>query len=338
MTSTLQQSILTAQQNLTNAELEVSTGTYADIGVQLGETTGQDFSLRSEQSLLQTISDTNNMASTRLSSTQNVLSNLQSSAQTVLNALISNTDQNGAATSLQDVAQNALQSLTEQLNTTVDGQYIFGGINSGQAPITDYYGSSAANQTAVNNAFSTYFGFSQSSSSVSSITSAQMSDFLSTQFSGLFQGANWTSDWSAASDTTISSQISDAQTLTTSVSANQSTFQDLAQAYTMVASLGTANLSADALQTLVTQATTLVQDGISGLTNIQTGLGVTQDNITSANNQMSVQMNILTTQIDNLEQVNPYQASTQVTDLQTQIETSFSLTSQLQKLSLVNYI
>ncbi len=59
---------------------------------------------------------------------------------------------------------------------------------------------------------------------------------------------------------------------------------------------------------------------------------------TSANNQMSVQMNILTTQISNLESVDPYQASTQVTGLQTQIETAYSLTAQLQKLSLVNYI
>jgi len=49
-------------------------------------------------------------------------------------------------------------------------------------------------------------------------------------------------------------------------------------------------------------------------------------------------MSILTTQISNLEDVNPYEASTQVTNLQTQIETAYSLTAQLQKLSLVNYL
>ena len=48
---------------------------------------------------------------------------------------------------------------------------------------------------------------------------------------------------------------------------------------------------------------------------------------------MSVQMNVLSTQIGNLEDVNPYQASTQVTDLQTQIETAYELTSQLSQLS-----
>ncbi|TPV98887.1 MAG: hypothetical protein USCAAHI_01686 [Beijerinckiaceae bacterium] len=53
---------------------------------------------------------------------------------------------------------------------------------------------------------------------------------------------------------------------------------------------------------------------------------------------MSVQMNILSTQIGNLENVNTYEVSTQITDLQTQIETSYSLTSQLQQLSLVKYL
>jgi len=106
----------------------------------------------------------------------------------------------------------------------------------------------------------------------------------------------------------------------------------------MVANLGTSNLSGDALNTLISNATTLVQQGISGLTDLQTSVGLVQNDVTTANTQMSSQMNILTTQINGLESVDPYQASTQVTELQTQLETSYSLTSQLQKLSLVNYI
>lgn len=337
LSTPLLQSILTAQSNLVTAEQEVSTGTYADVGLQLGETTGQDFSLRAEESLMQTISDTNNVASMRLSSTQTILGNLQTTAQNFLNSLLSTTGTTSAS-SLQNAAQNGLQTLTSELNTSVSGQYIFGGINTGTAPITDYYGASSANSQAVANAFSSTFGFSQSSASVSSITETQMQSFLSTQFPALFQGSNWTSDWSSASDTTISSQISESQSASTSVSANQSAFQDLAQAYTMVADLGTQNLSSGALSAVTTAATSLVQEAVTGLTNMQADLGNVQNDITTANGQMSVQMNTLTTQINNLENVDAYQASTQVTDLQTQIETAYSLTSQLSKLSLVNYI
>lgn len=136
----------------------------------------------------------------------------------------------------------------------------------------------------------------------------------------------------------MTSEISQGQTVTTSVSANQSAFQDLAQAYSMVASLNTQNLNSSALNEVVSTATTLMQQGITGLTDLQANMGVVQNDVTTANNQMSVQMNVLTTQINNLENVDTYQVSTQVTSLQTQIETAYSLTSQLQKLSLVNYI
>jgi flagellar hook-associated protein 3 FlgL len=339
MSSALLQSVLNTQQNLATVEQEVSTGTYVNVGEQLGEATSQDLTLRNQQSLLQTIETTNNTAATRMSSAQTVMSNLQTTAQNFLNTLIDSTSQSTSGNTLQGSAQDALQSLITELNSSVNGEYIFGGINSGVAPMTDYYGSSSsANQTADNNAFSSTFGFSQSSSSVSSITGAQMQSFLTSQFAPLYQGANWTSDWSSASDTTIMSQISNTETLSTSVSADQPAFQDLAQAYSMVANLGTQNLSADALNTLISNATKLVQQGISGLTNLQTNLGLVQNDVTTANDQMSTQLTVLSTQISNLESVDTYQASTQVSELQTQLETAYSLTSQIQKLSLVNYI
>jgi flagellar hook-associated protein 3 FlgL len=335
------QSILTAQTNLAQAEQEVSTGTYADVGLALGAQASQDVSLRGQQSLLQTISTTNNVASTNLSLTQNVLSGLQTTAQNFLQSLLDASGGSGndsGAASLQQTAQSALTSLISGLNTNVNGNYLFAGTNSSVQPITEYYGTNAPNQQAVNTAFSTAFGFSQSSADVSSITASQMQSFLSNGFASQFQGSNWTSNWSSASDTTTTSEISPSQTTSTSVSANETAFQDLAHAYTMVAEAGTQNLSSAAFQTVVSNAQSLANAGISALTNIQSGVGLVQSDITNANSQMSVQMNVLSTQIGNLEDVNTYEASTQVTDLQTQIETAYELTSQLSQLSLVKYL
>ena len=106
----------------------------------------------------------------------------------------------------------------------------------------------------------------------------------------------------------------------------------------MVADLGTTSLSSTAYQTVVNSAETLMQSAISGLTNIQAGLGTAQSAITTSNNYMSTQLNTLSTQIGNLENVDTYAVSTQATDLETQIETAYQLTSQLQQLSLVKYL
>ncbi|MDR3407196.1 MAG: flagellar hook-associated family protein [Methylovirgula sp.] len=338
ISSALRQAVLNAQSNLAQARQEVSTGTYADVGVALGAQTAQDISLRSQESLLQTLTTTNNLTATNLSTTQGVLSSFQTTAQSLLNSLVGSGNQDGVATSLQQQAQSALKALISGLNTTEGGNYIFAGTNTAVAPITDYYGTGAANKLAVDSAFSSYFGFSQTSSNVANITPSQMQSFLDTQFAPLFQGTNWTSNWSTASNTTTSSEISPSLTVSTSVSANESAFQDLAQAYTMVADLGTQNLSNSALQTVETNAENLINAGLSGLTDIQSSVGAVQNDITSANSQMSVEMSVLSTQIGNLENVNPYEASTEVSNLQTQIETAYSLTSQLTQLSLVKYL
>jgi len=338
ISSALRQSILTAQSNLSDTEVEVSTGRYADVGRTLGAEAGESVSLRQEGSLLQTITNSNNLISTRLSTTQNVLSELASSAQNFLNSLIAVDNSTANAGSLQSSAKTSLNDLTTSLNSSFDGGYLFAGINTSNAPITDYYGTSAPNAQAVDNAFSAAFGMTQSSANVSSISGTAMQNFLNGQFASLFQGTNWASDWSSATDQVQTTQISATETVATSVSANQNAFKELASAYTMVANLGTQNLNSDAYAAVMSTAQSTMSKAINDLTDLQANVGTVQSSISSANDQMSLEMNYLTTQVNNLESVDPAEASTRVTALQTQIETAYSLTAQLHSMSLVNYL
>lgn len=335
----LRQTVSSAQTTLSNDELELSTGTFANIGLQLGAETGQDVSLRAQNALLGALTASNATVSTTIASSQNILSNLQTTAQNFLQSLIqSGNTGNSTASELQSTASANLQTLVNQLNTNVNGQFIFGGTNSGAQPIAAFTPGSSASSNAVDSAFSAAFGISQSSPSVSTISPTQMQSFLTTQFPSLFQDPAWTTNWSSASDTPITTQISPSQTVVTSVSANQSAFQDLAQAYTMVSDLGTSNLSAQTFQTVVQQAETVVQSGINGLINLQTNLGDSQSAITAADNFMTTQSTTLSTQVGSLENVNQFAVETQANDLQTQIETAFELTSQIQQLSLTKFL
>jgi flagellar hook-associated protein 3 FlgL len=53
---------------------------------------------------------------------------------------------------------------------------------------------------------------------------------------------------------------------------------------------------------------------------------------------MSAQIDIINSQIDNLEQVDPFEAATRVTTLMTQLETAYSLTARVQRLTILNYL
>ncbi|MBI1867110.1 MAG: flagellar hook-associated family protein [Methylocystis sp.] len=339
LTSVLRRSVLEMQTQLSQAQIEVSTGRVADIGLSLGVGAGRDYALGVREADLQSITQTNGVVAAQLDATQAALSDILKSAQGFLATLTTAQAGGSDATTIQAQAAASLQSLISDLNTTENGNYIFGGVNTGSAPIADYFATPpAANKQAVDAAFLSAFGVSQSSAGVSSITASQMQTFLSGSFSTLFSPANWSSNWSSASSQTTQSRISLTQTINTSVSANDPALQKLAMAYTMVADLGAKDLSSSAYQTIVQAATQSIGQALSGLTHVQASVGIMQQSVTNANKTMSTQQNAIAAQIGSLENVDPYLASTRINNLLTQIETSYALTAKIQQLSLSKYI
>ena len=72
----------------------------------------------------------------------------------------------------------------------------------------------------------------------------------------------------------------------------------------MVSELGGLNLNATTYQAVMGAATTLINTANNSLTNLQTSVGVMQENVKHANSALSLQSNVLTTQIGNFENVN----------------------------------
>jgi flagellar hook-associated protein 3 FlgL len=328
--------VMQAQSQLTNAMTEMSTGEYADLGLQLGDQSGYELSLKEQIGQLQTLTSA---VSISLSTAQSALSAIQSNAQTTLNNLAAWTPSGTSGASLQNMGQSGLQSLISGVNTTPSDQYVFGGINSAVAPMADYYSTpTSAAKTAVDQAFQTTFGVLPSDPAAANISASDMQSFLSEPFAALFQGASWSTDWSSASSDNTSATIAPGQTVTTSTNANQPGFQQLAQAYTMLSEFGGSALSSDAQQAVATAAASLVSQGADSMINIQAGLGSSQSAVTSANNSMSSQLTILQGQLGNLDNVNSTATAAEISSLTNQIQMAYELTSRLQQLNLAQYL
>jgi flagellar hook-associated protein 3 FlgL len=342
VSSILQNTVSRLQTQLTTTSTEASTGLLADIGLTLGENSGQDITLHQQMSDLNAISSSNQLVTAQLDTAYNALTNLQSSTESMVSQLVtgqSTTPGTSGAAALQQAASGALSSFTSTMNSESGGQYVFGGINTGVAPVASYSQTPAsAAQTAVDNAFQATFGFATTSPSVSTITATQMTNFLSTQFAAQFTGSNWTSNWSSASSTAQSNRIGVNETVPTSISANQSAFQDTAQALVMVSEFGGLNLNASAYSALMTSASSVMNSANNGLIGAAATVGNMQNQVTNANSAISLQQNTLNTQINNKEAVNSYQVATEVSNISTQLQTAYSLTSQIHKLSLVNFL
>jgi flagellar hook-associated protein 3 FlgL len=191
LSAILQNTVGRLQSQLATATSESSTGVLADIGLTLGSESGQDVALHQQMAELAAIASSNAVVTAQLSGASGALTGLQSTTQSMLAQIIGGQNASPGstgATAIRQAAAGALASFASLANTAVGDTYVFGGVNSGVAPIASYaQAPTSAAQTAVDNAFQATFGFSTSSPSVSTISGAAMTSFLSTQFSALFR-------------------------------------------------------------------------------------------------------------------------------------------------------
>lgn len=339
VSTAIRQSIVKSQGELVSAQKEVASGRWADIGRTLGSKAGQAVSLRQEHARLNTIIDTNGLTASRLDSTQAALNGIRETAEGFLGSLISAREGDTGPQVILPQAIKNLQGLISGLNTTVSGRYLFAGINSDTEPVADYFATPAAgSKQAVDTAFATAFGMAQNDPAVATISAADMRAFLDSDFSALFEGPQWSATWSSASSDNMRSRISSSEVIDTSVNANNPAMKKLAMAYTMVADLGTENLNGNAFRAVVDTAARLIAEGVQEVTTVQARVGASQMRVAQASERMSLQVDILSSRITGLENVDPYEASTRITTLMTQLETSFALTARIQRLSLMKYL
>lgn len=339
ITASLRRTIGLLQSDLTRGQKEVSSGRHADLGLALGQRTSDSFTLFAARETIDAMTASNNLVSARLETTQVALSALLSDAEDMRATLVAAQTKGGDPGSIVTQARQSLTTFIGKLNASNGDGFIFGGLNTDQPPIRNYFGNPAQpNKLALDSAFATEFGFTQSDTRVASITGPQMRSFLSGPFSSLFSAPSWKSDWSQASDTPTRSQISLSIRIDSSLTANEPALLKLASAYTMVSDLGAEKLNKESFAVLVDMAMSTIDGGIRDLTLSQARLGVVESAVQNANEMMAIQSDTLQSQLHGLESVDPIEASTRVHGLMTQIETAYSLTARISQLSLIKYL
>lgn len=324
------------QAKLAKAQKEVVTGRLEDAGLALGYQTRDLVTLRQDVDWLQGIKDSNALTSSKLSTMQGALKGIADDAEEFLSTLIANQGKiNNATTKLQ--AENRLKSFTSAANVTFNGSYLFAGQNVTAKPVATYESGSPA-ASAVETAFAGAFGFNQTSPSVQSISAQALEAFLAGALAMEFGQTAWATNWSTASDTAVVSRITSTESIAIKATANVEAFREIGKAYVMIADLGIENLSEAATASLTREAIKTLNHGLTKLNELRTSLGDLEARVSTATTRIGLQSSILASQVDNLEAVDPYEASTRVTSLTAQLEVSYTLTARLSRLSLINYL
>ena len=339
VSQSLRYQLMRMQSELVSANKESQSMTVADRGLALGVRTSQSISLTRDMQRVNGLIDQNALFSSRLTSSQNALKQIEERAQSFLSTL--SVGMSGQATqgvTLAD-AKGTLDALTSILNTTVNGEHIFSGINTDVKPLTSYTATGSPAKAAFDASFQTFFGFSQTDPAAAGITSAQMDSFLTTAVEPQFLGAGWQTNWSDASDDLITSRITLNETLDTSVNANSSGIRKLAMAATAIyEAMSSPTMNAAAKTTAIERAHTMVAEAIADLAKVQSETGIIQQRVSKASERLQAQADVFERTIGKMEGIDPYEASTRVTSLIEQIEMSYALTARLQKLSLSKFL
>ena len=105
-----------------------------------------------------------------------------------------------------------------------------------------------------------------------------------------------------------------------------------------VAAMFDSNVGETARNALLTRTVGLVGEAMADIANLRSQTGIVENRVKNASDRLNMQVNLFEKNILQLEGVDPYEASTRVSSLLTQIETSYALTARIQQLSLVKYL
>lgn len=156
-------------------------------------------------------------------------------------------------------------------------------------------------------------------------------------FDAAFDDYHWNA-WSSASDTNLTSNISNAESIDSSVNANHAAFQQLARAYAVLGALPANQLNESAFKSAVDYAIKQLGEAVNGVTLLQADVGAAQARVKVVNESLATQKTLLQRNLTDLEGVDPAAAKVSLDTVELQLSLSYSLTARLQKLNLLNYL
>jgi len=285
-------SALRTQSAVASKQLEESSGEVSADYGGLGQSSQQVISLQISVARSQSYID----AATSADNKTQAMSSAMTSISNLLNsfrATLTAADSASAdATATQQNAQQLLQEMGSLLNTQYAGSYLFGGGQTASPPVD------------------------VSTASYPAMTSP------STANTSYYKG----------DDEIMSARVSDSETVSYGVTADNPAFEQALRALNLVAN--NSPLSSDTLN----EAMDLTKSAVDGVSDVQAGLGISSSTIQSASAAQSDYQSFAKSLGDNLTNVDVAAVTVQISTYTAQLEAAYSAISKIQGLDLASYL
>lgn len=223
-------------------------------------------------------------------------------------------------------AQTGLQFIEDLINQELNGHYLFAGSDVTSPPFID---DSTLNSNFQNQITSWLAG---------GVTNAQL--FATTD---AFTAANLGFSSSLATAGTVTARIDHNLDIDYTLKADQAGFQDIVRALSFAANLrypdsGTDVATQAQFSGALDHVLTVISSGVSGINDVNQQLASKFNLVKSIKESQTSELNLVTTQIDKIENVDLTTVLANLQAMQTQLSASYQVTSIVSQLSLVNFL
>lgn len=325
-------SVRQIQNEMQTLQQELSSGRKIDVAGSLGSGTAQLLDLRNVYNEIEHFQTAMSGQAARMKMMQDAMDSIRDSARPVRDlALTASGGANETTTAtIDDAAKDALRSVTNMLNSAMSGRFLFGGTQFDRQPVQgpDEVGGSgtspmAAVQAVVGAAPLT------SAADVDAMVDGALATLFDSQFGDVF--------FNGSTDPVVA-RIDGSVTVTYGATAGDQSFRDTLKGLYLLASVPADSVSEEAYKRVSERAWGFLNAGEQGMIETQSVLGLDEERITTNQSRLEVEKTLVSKQIIKLEEADPYESTLRIDVLKTQLEATFSLTANLSKLSLTNYI
>lgn len=341
------QYVARATELLQKAGQELSTGVKADIFADLGPRAAVALTLRAREENTQAYITSNKILDSKLQAMLTSVDGVRDSADDVLqNALVNASRPTTGVAALQDESRAALESIIASLNISYNGDHLFSGIDSDTPPLTRWNEVSDATGTSPEQVLQDIVGSGPTTLAEAEEMIAKLDAFFDStnsdpalNYEGTFFNGTPLVDDSGAEANRVTARIDVGQALEYGVQANDEAFRSMMKGLAMLAVTNVAEIDDSATYARwMEEVNASLSGGVQGALNVSAGIGFNQQVVENTQTHLNDLSLVQRTQIADYENVDPYETSTLVTSLETQLEASYNVTARLSQMSLLNYL
>jgi flagellar hook-associated protein 3 FlgL len=335
--------VANTQHNISQLTAEASSGYISADYAGLGAAAAPALDLTSQLALNKTLQTNADSASAIQQVTQTALGQIQTLVSSIASQLLSPSTSTAAGLStVAGTAQSTLNQIAGLLDTKSGDVYVFAGQDSSNPPVPNPgnmtgSGFYAAITTALGNLGTANASTVQSQ--ILAIASAGgTSPFSATLESSSAPATVDLGDGQRVQVGMLANQNTNAMSAGTGTTSTGSYMRDILMGLATLSGLNGADPAQTNVQSMLSNVQTVLSNAGNALNVDIGGLGARQNTITSAQTELSNLSTAVTTQLGNLQDADAASVATQLAQAQAQLQSSFSVISQMQSLTLSKYL